>query len=220
MAQPSLLTPLQRTFLEEFFQQPISAEFFLTGGTAVAEYYLHHRYSEDIDLFTTNEDALPDISSALPVMFRHLDATFEERIRTTSFRQVFVRAANGEELKIDLVRDVGPQFGEHQVLDKIIVDSELNIAANKVTAIFGRTAPKDFVDLYFLIKKGYTLDALIPLAKEKDLGFSEFYFAGMLRQSRRLRTLPRMIVPLTLEELRPFYESLATQIMLQLKPRE
>ncbi|MBI5729257.1 MAG: nucleotidyl transferase AbiEii/AbiGii toxin family protein [Candidatus Magasanikbacteria bacterium] len=26
--------------------------FYLTGGTALAEYYLHHRYSEDLDFFS------------------------------------------------------------------------------------------------------------------------------------------------------------------------
>lgn len=218
MEPPSLLTPLQKAFLTEFFKQPVGQEFFLTGGTALAEFYLHHRYSEDIDLFTLNEAALHDVSISLPALMENLDANFEERIRTTSFQQVFLHTA-GAELKIDFVRDVGAQFGEHQVFGNIIVDAELNIAVNKVAAIFGRTTPKDFVDLYFLLKKGYNLDDLMLSAKEKDLGFAEFYFAGMLRESRRLNALPRMVEPLTLEELRAFFQQLAEQIMLKLKPR-
>lgn len=219
MAQPSLLTPLQRTFLDEFFRQPVGQEFFLTGGTALAAFYLHHRYSEDIDLFTINDAALQDVSSGLPAIAAKLGAMIEDRFRTVSFRQTFVRAG-AEELKIDFVRDVGAQFGEHQRFGNIIVDSELNIAVNKVTTIFGRTTSKDFVDLYFLLKRGYDLDELIRMAKEKDLGLTEFYFAGMLRESRRIATLPRMIEPLTAEELRAFFEPLATRLIRQLKPRE
>lgn len=60
----------------------------------------------------------------------------------------------------------------------------------------------------------------MQMAKEKDLGFTEFYFAGMLRASRRLNALPRMIAPLDLEALRAFYATLATQVMLNLNPRE
>ncbi len=219
MNLPSLLSPLQHAFLDEFFKQPIGQEFFLTGGTALAEYYLHHRYSEDIDLFTLNNTALADALVSMPAIARDLGATYEERVRTTSFQQAFL-FSQGEELKIDFVRDVGTQFGAHQRVGNVIVDAELNIAANKVTAIFGRTAPKDFVDLYFLLQKGYALDELMRLAQEKDLGFTEFYFAGSLNQIRQVHALPRMIKPLTLEELRAFYEPLAAQIMLKLKPSE
>jgi hypothetical protein len=42
---------LQRDFLYSFFAQPASAPFVLTGGTALAAFYLQHRVSEDIDLF-------------------------------------------------------------------------------------------------------------------------------------------------------------------------
>jgi len=219
VAQPSLLTRLQRAFLEEFFRQPVGQEFFLTGGTALAEFYLRHRYSEDIDLFTLNDAALQDVSNSLPAIAAHLNATVEDRFRTISFRQAFLRLGS-EELKIDFVRDVGAQFGEHRRYGSVVVDSELNIAVNKVTAIFGRITSKDFVDLYFLLNKGYDLDELMRLAKEKDLGFTEFYFAGMLRENRRITTLPRMIQPLTAEELRAFFEPLATKLVRRLKPPE
>jgi len=219
MDQPNLLTPLKKAFLDEFFQQAIGQEFFLTGGTALAAFYLQHRYSEDIDLFTLNETALYEASRSLPTLAANLGAVYEERPRTPSFQQAFIRTPT-EQIKIDFVRDVGTQFGEHLHQGAIVIDSELNIAVNKITAIFGRTTPKDFVDLYFLLKKGYDLNQLMQMAKEKDLGFTEFYFAGMLRASRRLNALPRMIAPLDLEALRAFYATLATQVMLNLNPRE
>jgi hypothetical protein len=96
----------------------------------------------------------------------------------------------------------------------------INIAANKLTAILGRAEAKDFVDLYFLLKRGLELDELVRLAKEKDRGFTPFYLAGSLRQARNLRVWPRMVEPLTREELVAFYEPLAARVMQGLKPWE
>lgn len=220
MKPPSVLTPFQRAFLRAFFKQPAGEKFFLAGGTALAEYYLQHRYSQDIDLFTLDEDAFAEAWLSLPAVVARLGGTYRERVSTITFRQMYIHVADQPELKIDFVRDAGPQFGEHQVLDGVIVDSELDLAVNKVTALFGRAATKDFVDVYFLLKKGYNLDQLIELAKEKDPGFSEFYFAIMLRQYQRIESISGMIKPLTLEELHQFFESLSRQVMLKIKPSE
>lgn len=220
METPKVLTPLQIKFLRIFFEQLVGQEFFLTGGTALAEFYLHHRYSQDVDLFTVNEDAFMQVGASIPGIAARLGAQFEERVATLTFHQVFIQVPGEPSLKIDLVRDVGPQFGEHLRFENLIVDSEFNIAVNKVTALFGRAAMKDFIDLYFLLKKGYDLDQLIPLAKEKDPGFSEFYFAVMLRHHQRVSSLPQMLRPLPIETFHEFFEALARQIMRQAKPPE
>ncbi len=49
---PEVLTPVQIGVLkalgeEAFFKK----HFYLTGGTALAGFYLHHRYSEDLGFF-------------------------------------------------------------------------------------------------------------------------------------------------------------------------
>jgi hypothetical protein len=44
-----LLTPIQRSFIAEFAALPDQAQFYLAGGTALAEYYLGHRLSFDLD---------------------------------------------------------------------------------------------------------------------------------------------------------------------------
>ena len=55
----SLLTPLQRRVLTSFFQKGLGERgFYLTGGTALAEFYLHHRYSDDLDFFTRKQGRL------------------------------------------------------------------------------------------------------------------------------------------------------------------
>ncbi len=43
----------QRRILFRLFKhETIAGNFFLTGGTALSVFYLHHRYSKDIDLFS------------------------------------------------------------------------------------------------------------------------------------------------------------------------
>lgn len=215
---PNLLTPLQRDFLNAFFARSAAEPFFLTDGTALA-FYLHHRYSEDLDLFTLDHDALDVMEREIPILAAEIGCDWSQKVKATDFRMLLFHRAPEPSLKIDLVRDAGAQFGEHQRFGRVIVDSMHNIAVNKVTAVFGRTAAKDFVDLYFLLQQGFDLDELMQKAKEKDLGFTEFYFAGSLGEIRRVHDLPRMIKPVTVEQLNAFYNPLAAQIMRTLKPR-
>jgi hypothetical protein len=44
-------TPIKRDFLRAWFE--VDQRFFLTGGSALGLFYLHHRISYDLDLFTT-----------------------------------------------------------------------------------------------------------------------------------------------------------------------
>ena len=217
---PNILTPLQRDFLNAFFARSVAETFFLTGGTALAAFYLHHRYSEDLDLFTLDHDALDVMEREIPILAAEIGCAWSQKVKATDFRMLLLHRPPEPSLKIDLVRDAGAQFGEHSRFGNVVVDSLLNIAVNKVTAVFGRVAAKDFVDLYFLLQQGFNLDELMQKAKEKDLGFTEFYFAGSLGEIRRVQDLPRLIKPVTLEQLRAFYNPLAAQIMRTLKPSD
>ena len=54
LSPKDILSALQWDFLSFFFQG--APPFFLTGGTALSAFYLQHRYSEDLDLFTLDSD--------------------------------------------------------------------------------------------------------------------------------------------------------------------
>ncbi|MBE2233185.1 MAG: nucleotidyl transferase AbiEii/AbiGii toxin family protein [Anaerolinea sp.] len=99
------------------------------------------------------------------------------------------------------------------------MDSIDNIGANKLTAILGRTEPKDFVDLYFILRAGYDFDDLLTKAQTKDLGLHPFYLAGSLRQVRNFRRLPATTPPLTLNELQQFILALADRLLDQAAPQ-
>ncbi len=214
------LTPLQASVLQGFFATAASQQFYLTGGTALAAFHLHHRASVDLDLFTLDDLALREADILLPQLAASLDCHLGAMRRTEHYREVFFEPETGDPLKIDLVRDFGPQYGEHLRLGSVIVDSIENIGANKLTAILGRTEPKDFVDLYFILRAGYSFDDLLAKARTKDLGLHPFYLAGSLRQVRNFRRLPTTTPPLTLSELQYDMLALADRLLDQEQPND
>jgi hypothetical protein len=207
------LTPLQASVLERFFAAEAGEPFFLTGGTALAAFHLHHRVSVDLDLFTLDDLALREADVLIPQLAADMGCRLGAMRRTQHYREVFLEPEIGDPLKIDLVRDFGPQYGEHLRVDRVIVDSIENIGVNKITAILGRTEPKDFVDLYFILQVGYDFDDLLAKAQTKDLGLHPFYLAGSLRQVRNFRRLPATTPPLTLPELQQFILALADRLL-------
>ena len=212
------LTPLQASFLEHFFAAKAGQRFYLTGGTALAAFYLHHRVSVDLDLFTLDDLALREADLLIPQLAAGLGCRLGAVRRTEHFREIFIEPESGDPLKIDLVRDFGPQYGEHVSFGPVIVDSIENIGANKLTAILSRTEPKDFVDLYFILRAGYDFGDLLARAQTKDLGMHPFYLAGSLRQVRNFRRLPATTPPLTLLDLQHFILGLADRLLDQTTP--
>ena len=212
------LTPLQANVLESFFATAAGQQFYLSGGTALAAFHLHHRASVDLDLFTLDDLALREADILLPQLAASMNCRLGAMRRTEHYREVFLEPESGDPLKIDLVRDFGPQYGEHARFGQVIVDSIENIGANKLTAILSRTEPKDFVDLYFILQAGYEFDELLAKAQTKDLGMHPFYLAGSLRQVRNFRRLPATTPPLTLLELQHFILALADRSLDQSAP--
>ena len=212
------LTPLQAAVLQHFFATETGQKFYLTGGTALAAFHLHHRKSVDLDLFTLDDLALREADVLVPSLAAAVGCRLGAIRRTEHYREIFFVPDAEEPLKIDLVRDFGPQYGERLHFGQVIVDSIENIGANKLTAILSRTEPKDFVDLYFILKAGYDFDDLFVKAQARDLGMHPFYLAGSLRQVRNFRRLPAVIPPLPLFELQQFILSLADELLDRATP--
>jgi predicted nucleotidyltransferase component of viral defense system len=51
----NILTTFQVEFIRAFSKTSLKDAFFLTGGTALSEFYLQHRISDDLDFFTEEE---------------------------------------------------------------------------------------------------------------------------------------------------------------------
>lgn len=176
------LTPLQVDLLRAFFDR--EKGFFLSGGAALAGYYLHHRETTDLDLFTTADDAFERGRHALAGAVAALGASLVVRQDAPDFKRFAVE--RGDELVVvDLVRERVPQLRvDKPEIDGVRVDPIDEIAVNKVTTIVGRNEERDLVDLFVLERAGYRIEDLLAPALAKDGGCTPAVLAWVLSEVR------------------------------------
>lgn len=216
MSSLEILTPLQKKFLTLVFQDKwFRRHFYLTGGTALATFFLYHRYSDDLDFFCHNQELTP-IPNLFDAIAKRLGVKLE-RVQTSPGFQRFM-ASKG--LKIDVVSDVAWRWGIPELRESFMIDNLKNIAINKVGAILGRLDAKDYIDLYLILKREkWDIFELITLAQKKDGGLEPFAWAGIIADAERLAVLPRMIAPLDLAHLKSFYRDLRNRILDRINPK-
>jgi len=124
-------------------------DFYLTGGTALDRYYLHHRFSEDLDFFTHNSS---DFASKLSVIQHKLNDRFELddalSLYTESFARFYIIGHPG--LKLEFICETAKQWGVSNHFEGLSIDNPGNILANKLCCIMGRDEPKDVFDIVSL----------------------------------------------------------------------
>lgn len=210
-----ILSDLQQKVLKKLFSaDEIHRHFYLTGGTALAAFYFQHRYSDDLDLFT-HDVSLDSIERVVEDILRDVDADFKCQRRSPTFRRYLIDSS----LQLDLVRDVDFRVGSPQLIDNIMVDTKKNIAVNKVTALYGRLDPKDYVDLYFLLKEGeFDILELLRIGKNKDAGLDPFQWAKVIADVHSISILPKMIIKCDVPELKTFFSTLRDKVTDSVKP--
>lgn len=208
---------LQDKFLQAFFSSRFGPDFYLTGGTALARFYFHHRESVDLDLFTQNKQVdFNELNITISQFASDLRLTPQKTVVTDTFLQYIYT----EGLKIDFVKDIPVHFGDFKQDGIIRLDSLENIGSNKILAIFGRLAIKDFIDLYFLLQEtDFSFDHFYNLATKKDLGLTEFYLANSVDRVDEAGEYPTLLKPLDKTKMRKFYKDLAQQLLLKIKPK-
>lgn len=60
-----VINPIQEKIIKNFGAVKDSGQFYLTGGTALACFYLKHRQSNDLDFFTSVEEIIESLSHQL-----------------------------------------------------------------------------------------------------------------------------------------------------------
>lgn len=216
-----ILNSEQKKFLKLFFYYLPQQKFFLTGGTALAQYYLKHRLSEDLDLFTIDQDVdFAVVSVQMNRIIKELHYKIERHVSAPAFLQFILKDKSGYTLKIDIVKDVPVHFGEIRKVGDIYIDSLENIAVGKLLAIFGRTVPKDFIDFYFLLKeKRIAFKRIYELSKKKDTGLNNFYLAEMFYQVTKLKDFPKTLKPFSKKRLVKFFMELSDKLYKKIKPK-
>ncbi|MCX7691608.1 nucleotidyl transferase AbiEii/AbiGii toxin family protein [Thermoflexus sp.] len=215
-----LLQPLQKRFLTFWSSLPDHDRFYLSGGTALAEFYLGHRISFDLDFFTAEEPLI------LPTS-RRIEATapiqgWEVSVirRFVSFVELTL-AERGETLRVELALDA-PYRLAPVVLSEygVWVNDWLDLAVDKLLAYYGRAEPRDAVDLYFIFQQE-PVERLLKLAARKDPGFDLYWFAVALNRAAdfpdRANAWPvKMLLPFDPVELKRSFQELALDLMARI----
>jgi len=211
-----IISGLQKGILNIFSNIADSKMFYLTGGTALSEFYLAHRKSFDLDIFTTEKELV------LPFSY-----TFEEEIkkffslrivkRFTTFVE-FEVSEKEKTTKIQLACDSSFRFEEP-------VDSDIGVKVNdykdlivdKLLAFYGRAEIRDAIDLFFILKTKDVWE-LVKFAKQKDPGFDLYWFANALHKVKNfpddINEWPvEMIEKFDVKELKNLFLNLSNEIM-------
>lgn len=202
-----ILTDEQIVALQRIGATPSLAQrFYLTGGTALAGLYLHHRYSEDLDFFSVDE--------VDPVAIRVFweDAKGVLKIKKIDTQQsynrnlFFLHTPNGV-LKTEFTYFPFPRIELGKPYEGVAVDSILDIAVNKLFTIYQRTAARDYIDLYCLCKaKKYTVADLLSKAKTKfDWHIDPIQLGTQFSKAQEATDMPKMIARVAPSVWRNFF---------------
>ncbi len=215
-----ILTPYQVEILKLFFATDFAKTFFLTGGTALSAFYLAHRDSKDLDLFSIEPFDSQQLDLTIADIAEKLSCEVVTKVKSTTYNEIYLEnKQSGWAQRIDIVIEQTKRFGEIEVVEGVRVDTLENIGSNKICAIFGRLEIKDYIDLYTIVTKtDFTFDQLFELAKQKDLGLNEFTFASTISDIGQIELWPKILIDLDKSAMFTYYKNLVTELLTRVKP--
>lgn len=166
----------QQLFLSYFYQQPQSDKIYFKGGTALRILYHSPRFSEDLD-FSSAYSGVSEIENALEKTLDQIEkegiGVDLEEAKTTAggFLSLvqFKTAKEAISIRIEISLREGEKQGElitvpgDFILPFTVVSLDRSqLVDEKIQALLSRKKPRDFYDLYFILRK----DLLAPQKKD------------------------------------------------------
>lgn len=210
-----VLTPRQSFLVEQAAQNDyLTRWFYLTGGTALAEFYLHHRLSEDIDFFTRSQVFQSKVAAFLR------DIQKQARVVRVDWKQIgglytySLTYKDGIVLKVDFNEYDYPQVERGMMFGKLPVDSVYDIVINKLYTIFSRHNARDYVDLYVLLSSGdFSLEQLFSRIPDKFGPLpTELTIMRAFLAAQDVTDYPKMLIPFDRRKMIDFYLEQAKKI--------
>ncbi|MGB9720040.1 MAG: nucleotidyl transferase AbiEii/AbiGii toxin family protein [bacterium] len=171
---------------------------YLAGGTALA-LQLGHRISVDLDFFTP-KDFMPKTFSA---KLSQLGAFKEEQASKGTVSGSF------EGIRFSLFVYKYPLLVPPLKYQSLDIADIRDIAAMKIDAIATRGLKRDFIDLYFICKAGYSLTKLLNSydRKYKNLASNLIHIQKSLVffDDAEPEKMPNMIKPVDWEDVKKYF---------------
>jgi hypothetical protein len=196
-----------RNVLANLGKLPLTENFYLTGGTALALSY-GHRKSDDLDFFSRERFSPATLQTGLEGPFR-----FRLRVHSEGTLHCELNKVN-----------VSFLYYPYPVLRRLLnykgvaVSHPLDVALTKITAIAQRGSRRDFVDLYWACHKGLTLPLLFKRFPEKygKTNYSPYHLIRSLVYftDAEKEPMPKLLLPLSWRDVRQFIETEVRKLRL------
>jgi len=189
-----ILPAEQLRLFELLAGEPFIKDFYLAGGTGLA-LYIGHRQSFDFDFFIPADFDTSQIINILTRIGRYERGNEEKNTINGILNGVRISFFG---YRYDIIDDF-------RIFNNISLVGIRDIAAMKLEAIAGRGSKKDFIDLFFLLKR-YSLEEIFSFHTLK-------YGIGLSNQYHHLKSLvyfsdaeaeamPLMVQPLLWDDVK------------------
>lgn len=173
-------------------------DFYLVGGTALA-LQIGHRTSVDLDFFI-NKKFNPE------TFLKLLHQNFKNNVKKVETVKGTLHIIFNN-TKVSFIEFLYPIIEKDMLSYKgVKIAGIKDIAAMKLSAITGRNTKKDFIDLYFLLKSGYSLKELVSYYYKKFNVGSEIdtmlYKSLLFFDEADLIKAPRLFNPVSWESVK------------------
>lgn len=204
----SILTENQKKVLALIVaDKMLCGSFYFTGGTALAEYYLQHRLSEDLDFFAEREFEPEAVSAFFKKIQKQIDIA-SVSLEQSFNRNIFLLTIGDETLKTEFTYFPFPRIERKKKVGELGIDSLLDIAVNKLFTIYQKPRSRDFIDLYCILQKetAWSIDELAKKAQVKfDHYLDPLQLSAQFVKVDTLKDYPSMLIPRTEKEWQSFF---------------
>lgn len=212
----SLLSINQKLFLDFFSEEKALHNFFyFTGGTALSEYYLQHRYSEDLDFFSYKEFDVKDVTLMLQAQkrkYKNPKIEYKQSFNRNIYQLIY---PNNTFLKVEFTYFPFTRVDSLRKENNIEIDSLIDIAVNKVFTIYQNPRGRDYFDLYSILKMDQTLtfEKLTALARIKfDTSIDYLQMGANLIKVLKMKDDPIMKKKVDSKTIEEFFLNLAKNL--------
>lgn len=175
----------------------------------MAEFYLKHRKSEDLDFFTQEELDLPSLKKFVSTIKSHFPLEKVEYQHGFGLYTFFFYPKNEvAKYKIDFGQYPFAIIERPKIIDGIQIESLYDIAVDKAHTISIRPRLRDFIDLFFIMQreKDWELKDLIKKGQEKfEIVVDPLQLGENLLQVKTLFDMPIMLVEIDLKKIQEFF---------------
>ena len=208
-------THAQKEVLTQLITYPdIERKFFLTGGTALSVFYLHHRLSDDLDLFTKDFSNLAEIAFWIKTNWPKESVKIKE---AGQFLSLLIK-----DVKVDFVIDTlsSDEERERYMFENghyLSIDTISNIVSNKFCTLVSRTEPKDYIDFYMILKSFPTIkiNDIYQESRLKDAIFDDPPTAAFQMETgvafikKNPAIMPKIFTQIDMQDFFEFYNKTA-----------